>query len=62
MCVAWRYFKQQAINEGRSLGREENKKNVAVEALRINLDYDTIQKLTGFSIEEIKMIAASVKA
>ncbi|MBO4511213.1 MAG: Rpn family recombination-promoting nuclease/putative transposase [Victivallales bacterium] len=78
MCVAWKYFKQWAMDkgerkglrkglrqgreEGREEGRKEIQKNVVLEALHINLDYGTIQKLTGFTFEEIKEIAAMAKA
>ena len=78
MCVAWKYFKETAIaqgerkglrkglrqgrEEGREEGRKEIQKNVVLEALRINLDFDTIRKLTGFSFEEIEKIAATAKA
>ena len=86
MCVAWKYFKQWAMDkgerkglrkglrqgreeglekgreEGREEGRKETQKNVVLEALHINLDYGIIQKLTGFTLEEIKEIASTAKA
>ena len=82
MCVAWKYFKQWAMDKGerkglrkglrqgreeglekgREEGRKETQKNVVLEALHINLDYGTIQKLTGFTLEEIEEIAATARA
>ena len=56
-----RQGREEGREEGRKEGRKENQKNVALEALRINLDIDTIQKLTGFTCEEIKEIAATAK-
>ena len=53
---------RQGREEGREEGRKEIQKNVVLEALHINLDYGTIQKLTGFTFEEIKEIAAMAKA
>ena len=77
MCVAWEYFKKWAIakgerkgfkkglkeglKEGREEGRKQSQKQVAMKALRLDLDYGTIKKLTGLSVDEIEKIAATVE-
>ena len=73
MCIAWEYFKkwaiakgerkgfQKGLKEGREEGRKQSQKQVAIKALRLDLDYGTIKKLTGFSKDEIEKIAASLR-
>ena len=54
--------REEGLERGIEQGRKEIQKNVVLEALHIRLDYGTIQKLTGFTLEEIKEIAAMAKA
>ena len=66
MCVAWEYFKQQAINKGLTRGRKEGRietwEKLVIRSLENNLDYETINKITGLSLKKIKEIAVSAKA
>ena len=74
MCVAWEYFEQQAIKkgfakgvkegfkEGFKEGRIETWEKIVNGALKINIDYDMIKKITGLPLKKIKEIAVSAKA
>ena len=48
--------------EGRLEGREETLKNHVLSALKINLDFNTIQKITGMPLADIEKIASTLNA
>ena len=70
MCVAWKNFEEKTLArgraegmaEGRAEGMAENQRKIIWNALKVKLDYSTIQSITGLSLEEIKEIAASANA
>ncbi|MBO4511955.1 MAG: Rpn family recombination-promoting nuclease/putative transposase [Victivallales bacterium] len=51
---------EKGIEKGKEEGIEQNKHDVAVNALRMKLSIKTIQKLTGLSLENIRSIAQSI--
>ena len=51
---------KEGIEEGKEEGIEQNKHDVAVNALRMKLSIKTIQRLTGLSAESIRSIAQSI--
>ena len=56
MCEAIRQIREEGIEQG----IEQNKHDVAVNALQMKLSIKTIQKLTGLSLESIRSIAQSI--
>ena len=50
-----------ALNSERRAGRQEEKLEVARNALLEKLPVETVVKLTGLSIDEVKQLAASLK-
>ena len=72
MCVAWKDFKEKAIAQGIRKGRKEGleqgiekgyaefQERALEEALKRNLDYDTIMAITGLPLEKIEKKALSL--
>ena len=52
--------KIEGIQEGLKKGAEESKKEVIINMLNENMNYDVISKITGKTIEEIKEIEKNV--
>jgi len=78
MCIAWKSLEERTLakgmrrglkkgrlegrEEGRLEGREETLKNHVLSALKINLDFNTIQKITGMPLADIEKIASTLNA
>ena len=54
--------REEGREEGRLEGREETLKNHVLSALKINLDFNTIQKITGMPLADIEKIASTLNA
>ena len=52
--------KIEGIQEGLQKGAEESKKEVIINMLNENMNYDVISKITGKTIEEIKKIEETI--
>ena len=60
MCEAIRQIREEGWKEGWKEGIEQNKHDVAVNALQMKLCIKTIQRLTGLTADNIRNIAQSI--
>lgn len=64
MCEAIRKMvakgRKEGIDEGIKEGIKQSKHDIVVNALHMKLSFETIQKLTGLSLESIRSIAQSI--
>ncbi|MBQ7176009.1 MAG: hypothetical protein IJS08_01230 [Victivallales bacterium] len=64
MCEAIRKMvakgRKEGIEKGRKEGIKQSKHDIVVNALHMKLSFETIQKLTGLSLESIRSIAQSI--
>ena len=56
------YAREEGLKQGIEQGTEKNKKEIIINMLNLNIDYNVISKVTGKSIETIKEIECTLKA